>query len=102
VNAPKNENSLNRTAHVRADILALESPLVNTVVKEIITLTGGTDKASQGRQSVGQETRGKRARGGKVGPTPEDKSAVVLSQIIYDACAQSSQLSGQAPLPLVS
>jgi hypothetical protein len=36
--------SLNRTAHVRADILTLESPLVNTVVTEIITLTDGMDK----------------------------------------------------------
>jgi hypothetical protein len=36
--------SLNRTAHVRVDILTLESSLVNTVVKGIITLTGGMDK----------------------------------------------------------
>ena len=86
-----------------ADILNMESPLVNTVVKEIIILTGGMDtvrhKAGnpQGRIPVARERE--EAKGG---PTPEDKSAVVLSQVIYDACVQSSQLCGQASLPLVS
>jgi hypothetical protein len=60
--------SLNRTAHVMADILNMESPLVNTVVKEIIILTGGMGKVRhkagnpQGRIPVARERE--EAKGG--------------------------------------